>query len=287
MLDPAWMLTRPILWGVLAALIALLLLRAIIKDRREFQQFKQYSSTVRRQAMFRKWLLESFAMFGGASVVILLAAGAFVAPLLSDVIGWPGIRDLRALLGADPTFTIGMLVGVVIAVVALTWWGAIAARKGQDVVSIGDISALLPRNRQELRLGALLSVNAGVVEELMFRLALPALIYGASGSSIAAIAGSVLLFGALHVYQGVAGVVVTTVVGAVLMTFYLVSGTIIVPIIVHALIDLRSLVIIPVAVYGVHKVDGVAHPFTDTPFVAETAASVEAPTAPVVGTTQD
>lgn len=287
MLDPAWMLTRPILWGVLAALIALLVVRAVVKDRREFQQFKQYSSTVRRQAMFRKWLLESFAMFGGASVVILLAAGAFVAPLLSDVIGWPGIRDLRALLGADPTLTIGILVGVVIAVVALTRWGAIAARKEQDVVTIGDISALLPRNRQELRLGALLSVNAGVVEEVMFRLALPALISGASGSSIAAIAGSVLLFGALHVYQGIAGVVGTTVVGAVLMTFYLVSGTIIVPIIVHALIDLRSLVIIPVAVYSVHKVDGVAHPFTDTPFVAEAAASVEAPTAPVVGTTQD
>ena len=281
MLDPAWMLTRPLLWVVLAVLIALLVVRAVVKDRREFQQFKQYSSTVRRQAMFRKWLLESFAMFGGASIVILLAAGAFVAPLLSDVMGWPGIRDLRTLLGADPTITIGILVGVVIAVVALTWWGAIAARKEQDLMTIGDISALLPRNRQELRLGALLSVNAGVVEELMFRLALPALIYGASGSSVAAIAGSVLLFGALHVYQGVVGIVGTTVVGALLMTFYAVTGTIVAPIIAHALVDLRSLVIIPVAVFGVHKVDGVAHPFVDSPRVAE----VSAPADPAVDVT--
>ena len=168
------------------------------------------------------------------------------------------MRELRGLLIHDPELAWGVLVGVIIALVVLTVIGARAARKDQDVPMIGDISAMLPRNRQELVLGALLSVNAGVVEELMFRLALPAVIYGASGSALAAVLGSVLLFGALHVYQGIPGVIGTTIVGAILMLLYAVSGTIVVPIIVHALFDLRSLVLIPVAVYGVHKVDGAA-----------------------------
>ena len=111
----------------------------------------------------------------------------------------------------------------------------------------------MPRNRTELRFGALLSINAGVVEELLFRLALPALIYGVVGNAVAAILGSLVLFGALHVYQGVAGVIGSTIVGALLMFVYLASGSILVAMAVHTLIDLRSLVLIPVVVYKVHK----------------------------------
>ena len=48
-------------------------------------------------------------------------------------------------------------------------------------------------------------------------------------------------------YQGVVGVVSTTIVGAVMMLIYVVTGTIVVPIVLHALFDLRSLVLIPMA----------------------------------------
>lgn len=273
MLDPSWALTRPILWLTLAALLAVLVIRSIRKDRREYQRFKRYRTTTKRQGMLRKWLLESFLQFGGLSVALLLLAGFAVAPLLSTLAEWPGIRDLRSLLASEPGITAGAIAGVMIGLVLLTLLGARAARKEKDVPTIGDISAMLPRNRQELRLGALLSVNAGIVEELMFRLAVPALIYGASGSAIAAVVFSVLLFGALHVYQGIAGVIGTTIVGAILMLLYAVSGTIVVPMIVHALFDLRSLVLIPVAVYGVHRVPGVPSPVPATPAAPASAAT--------------
>jgi membrane protease YdiL (CAAX protease family) len=119
---------------------------------------------------------------------------------------------------------------------------------------------MLPRNRQELRIGAVMSVNAGVVEELLFRLGMPALIFGATGSAVAAIVASLLLFGALHAYQGIWGVVGTMVVGGLFLLAYVVTGTILWPIVLHALFDLRSLVLIPMVVYGVHRVDGVATP---------------------------
>jgi membrane protease YdiL (CAAX protease family) len=42
-------------------------------------------------------------------------------------------------------------------------------------------------------------------------------------------------------------------IGALMMALFVASGSIVVPMLVHALIDLRSLVLIPVAVLRVHR----------------------------------
>jgi len=262
MLDPDWMLTRPLLWLALVALVVFLIVRAIRKDRREYRRFKMYRTTAKRQAMLRKWLWESFATFGGISVVLLLLAGLAVAPLLQELTTWPGVRELRGLVANHFGIVVGAIVGGILGLAFLTLVGVRAARAEQHVPTVGDVGAMLPRNRQELRLGALLSLNAGVVEEVLFRLAIPAAIYGASGSAVTAVVASVLLFGALHAYQGPLGIIASTVVGALMMLLYAVSGSILVPIVIHVLFDLRSLVLIPVAVYRVHRVDGVKTPLT-------------------------
>ena len=261
MLDPTWFLTKPILWAALVALLAVLVLRSIRKNRREYRDFKRFRTTAPRQKMFRKWLLESFTQFAGLSVVILLLAGFAVHPLLLEVQAWPFVSWLRS----TPPLVIGIGVGLVVAIGILTLVGARATRKESDITTIGDIAAMLPRNRQELLLGGLLSVNAGIVEEAMFRLAVPALLFGASGSAVLAVVVAVLLFGALHVYQGVPGVIGTTLVGTVMMLLYAVSGTILVPMVVHALFDLRTLVVIPVLVNGVHRLSGDPVPAAASP----------------------
>lgn len=265
MLDPSWAFTRPVLWLALAALVVLLVLRAIRKDRTEYQRFKRLRVTSARQAMYRKWLRSSFLEFGGIAAVLLLLAAFAIGPLLAAMSSWPGVRELRDITARQPVLVAVVAFVLVAAIVVLTSIGAVAARKDEAVVTVGDIRAMLPRNRQELLLGGLLSVNAGLVEELLFRLALPAAIYGASGSAIAAVVGSLLLFGALHLYQGIPGIVGTTIVGALMMLLYAVSGTIVLPMVVHALVDLRSLVIIPMAVYGAHRVDGRVHPVSAEP----------------------
>jgi len=253
MLDPAWPPGPFVLALAIVATLAALVLRAVRKDRREYQRFKRLRTTSRRQAMFRKWLGESFVTFGGMFVALILLGGAYITPLLGELQGWPGVRQIRD----APAVTIGLAIGLTVGIVVLTVLAVRTARaEGEGVTAIGDIQAMLPRNRQELGLGALLSINAGLVEELLFRLALPAVIFGATGSAIAAVVGSVLLFGVLHIYQGVWGVVGTTVVGALMMGVYMVTGTIAVPIVLHVVFDLRSLVLIPMTVLGVHKVDG-------------------------------
>ena len=254
MLDPNWAATRPLLWIALVVMLVLLVLRTIRKDRREYQRFKRYRGTVKRQATFRRWLRESFLTFGGLSVGLLLLAGSYVGPLLAELQGGSWVSGIRSALWIPAV--------IAVIVIVLTWLGIRAARHDDDgIAAVGDIGALLPRNRQELRLGALLSINAGIVEELAFRLAIPALVFGASGSAIAAVAVSALLFGALHLYQGAAGIIGTTIVGIAMMALYVVSGSIVAPIVLHVLIDLRSLVLIPAAVMGVHKVDGRLHPW--------------------------
>lgn len=253
MLSPDSPLTPYLLGIVLAGLLALLVLRAVRKDRREYGAFKRLRSTDRRQAMFRKWILESFLTFGGASLVVLLLAWPYVGRLLTEVNAWPFVVTARTAFTNGGGLAIGITIGLSLALLGGTVLAIVAARNEETVPTVGDIHALLPRNRRELWSGAALSINAGVVEELLFRLALPALLFGVTGSAIAAIAASVLLFGALHIYQGVWGVVGSTVLGAFFMALYLASGTILLPILVHALVDLRSLVLIPVIVYRVHK----------------------------------
>lgn len=241
-----------VLGAVLLALLALLAWRAGSKDRREYQRFKRYRSTVRRQAMFRKWVLESLGWFGGSALVLLLLVWGFVPRMLAQVETWPPVVGFRGLL-ADSGLASGLLIGGGIGLLAGIVGTVFLGRNEEKVPTIGDIHALLPRNRAELRFGWALSINAGVVEELLFRLAMPALVFGVFGNALLAIIASLVVFGLLHAYQGVWGIVGSFVLGVLLMALFLLTGSILWPIIAHAVFDLRSLVLIPVVVYKVHR----------------------------------
>ena len=254
MLSPDQPYSRLVLWAALALLVVLLIVRAISKDRLEYQRFKRFERTRNRQRMMRRWLISSLAMFGAAAALLLLLAWRYVPLLLAAVDSWPAGRWFRSLVATTGALIPAGSLALAVVIVVGTVIAVFLARRSADVPTIGDIGALLPRNRAELFYGAALSVNAGLVEELLFRLAVPAVIVGASGSALAAVVASVLLFGGLHVYQGVPGIVGATLIGALLMVLYLASGSIAVPIVAHALIDLRSLVLIPVLVYRVDRV---------------------------------
>jgi membrane protease YdiL (CAAX protease family) len=252
-LSPDWPWTRLILALALVALVALLVLRAVSRDRGEYPRFTRFERTRNRQRMMRRWLISSAITFGGASILLLLLAGRYVALLLEAVRGWLAGRWFGGLVvasdGAVAVIAIVAAAVIVVGTVVAVWF----ARNSDEVPTIGNIGALLPRNRAELRYGVALSINAGVMEELLFRLAVPATLYGATGSAVIALLGSVVLFGALHLYQGLPGILGSGIIGALLMVLYLATGTIVVPIIAHALIDLRSLVLIPVLVYRVQR----------------------------------
>ncbi|WAB80549.1 CPBP family intramembrane metalloprotease [Microcella daejeonensis] len=228
--------------------------RAASKDRREYRRFRRYRSTARRQAAMRRWLRESFVLLGGSAVVLIALVHPVVEPLLRAAQALPGVTAVRDALGSG--LGLGLLAGAVLGTAVATAAGIRSARREGGVVMIGDIAALLPRNRPELVIGVGLSVNAGVVEELLFRLAMPALLVLVTGEPLSALLLSALLFGLLHAYQGWAGMAGATAIGLVLTVVYVLSGSILLVIALHVLLDLRTLVLIPAAVYGVHRVPG-------------------------------
>jgi membrane protease YdiL (CAAX protease family) len=252
-LSPDSALTPYVLGVALAALLAFMTVRAVRKDRREYGRFKRMRATSRRQKVFRKWVRESFVTFGGSAVVVLALVWQFIPLFLDAVDRWAFVADARRTFANSGTIGVGLVVGFAAALVVGTLLVVVLARKETEVASVGDVQALLPRNRAELRYGAALAINAGVVEELLFRLALPALVFGLTRSAVAAVVVSIVVFAMLHVYQGVAGIVGALVIGTLLMAVYLATGSILVAIVVHALFDLRSLVLIPIVVFGVHK----------------------------------
>lgn len=259
MLSPDAAATPAIAAVTLLGLLAWLMIRAMRKDRREYSRFKRYRSTIRRQGMYRKWVIESFLVFGGSAVVVSVLVWQHIPLFLDAFYQLPAIVELGHFVAEHPGMVTGFVAGAIVAIAVVSVLAIFLARNVDEVHTVGDIAALLPRNRAELKYGALLSINAGIVEELLFRLAMPVLIYAAVADAAIAVAASIALFGLLHIYQGPSGVIGSMVIGVLLMALFLGTGSILLAVLAHALIDLRSLVLIPVTIYRVHKVTGASH----------------------------
>jgi membrane protease YdiL (CAAX protease family) len=238
--------------SLLLVIVALLVMRAVSRERREYGRFKRLRNTVARRKVYRRWLRESFFMFGGLAAVVLIATSQYVAPVLADTREWTPIA--RTLAAIDTPLGTGITLAVVALLLAVLILPIFLLRNEKEAIpTVGDIGALLPRNRGELVYGAALGINAGVVEELLFRFALPALLFGILGNGPVAFLLATLLFGMLHLYQGPVGVLTSAILGLVFCAIYVLSGSIVLAVAVHAIFDLRSLLLIPVVVMKVHR----------------------------------
>ncbi|MGY1725886.1 CPBP family intramembrane glutamic endopeptidase [Geodermatophilus sp. SYSU D01062] len=105
--------------------------------------------------------------------------------------------------------------------------------------------ALLPRSRSERRLFTVVGVTAGVCEEWLYRgffLAVVAAVGGGLPQGVL-VAVAAVAFGLAHAYQGVGGVVLTGVLGGVFAALYLETGSLLLPVLLHAAVDLRFLLV--------------------------------------------
>jgi membrane protease YdiL (CAAX protease family) len=105
--------------------------------------------------------------------------------------------------------------------------------------------ALLPRSRSERRLFGLVGVTAGICEEWLYRGFLLAVVGALAPGLPTAVLVLVaaVAFGLAHSYQGLAGTVTTGVLGGVLAGVYLATGSLLLPVLLHAVIDLRFLLV--------------------------------------------
>ncbi|MET4897532.1 CPBP family intramembrane glutamic endopeptidase [Sphingomonadaceae bacterium jetA1] len=228
-------------------LAALLLLAALAGvawfqkgDLGGYRRFKTRNDGPARRMRFRLLLARAALVFGLPVVVGLVLLDRWQALVMMPA-EFAGAAAAMPAIVDDGGATRGMLLGGAVGGLIA---GAVLARwRGRR--TLGDVSALLPREPRELKYAAALSVMAGVSEEAFFRLYLPLLIAMLTGQAWIGFAASLVLFGAMHRYQGWAGIAATTALGAVMSGLYLATGTLWVAMLVHALVDINGLVVTP------------------------------------------
>ncbi len=217
------------------------------RDIADYAAFKLLTATADRQRRYRIWVLKSFLLFFVGGMVCLALLGRLGCLIHEPREFFALARRLRSALpfaAFGPELLGGIVAGVSTSVVIAVILAQRNARRAAAPM-LGDVAALLPRNGAETLWTGLMAVNAGVSEEVFFRLLLPLLLVLVFGNAVAAFAVAGIVFGLAHIYQGWGGALATFVLGLVLAGLYLVTGSLLAPIAVHVLIDLVGLVIRP------------------------------------------
>lgn len=237
-------------WVLLAA-CAVMIALFLKYDRRAYERFKLLTATADRQRHFCYWIIEAALLFGGGALLGLSVLGRL--PALSGR-GMPA--EFTPIAKAVPSipiaehvseFLVGAGIGLCIGAVGLIVVLRFMKKKGAPAktLTLGDIEPILPRNNAERVWAALIALNAGWSEELFFRLLLPLLLTLATGNVVIAFAVAIAIFGIVHLYQGVAGIFATALLGAVFAGIYLATGNIWIAAAVHAFVDLNGLLLQP------------------------------------------
>lgn len=166
--------------------------------------------------------------------------------LIALGLGWSGsVLGLQASANVWPaTICAAILVGVVyLQVFYIRRISRTAEGRAQLRESMSGPLQMLPRTSQERGLWILLSLTAGLCEELLYRGFIPAyLMYIFPGVNfVFAIIIAAALFGIGHIYQKLAGVLGTSLMGLVFGLLYFFTGSLSLSMIVHALFDMRLL----------------------------------------------
>ena len=170
------------------------------------------------------------AYWGSIGTLWLLGAACWLVGTRVD--GAAAIGVVRISPGAMLMWTAGLTaagLGTIVVFRRIAVWAG--------AVDTPILRQLLPQTGRERRVFALLSVAAGAGEEVAYRgYAIPVLtpVFGVMGAATV----TSVMFGVVHGYQGVLGVLRTGTMGGVLAWGFISSGSLWPAIIAHTLIDL-------------------------------------------------
>ncbi|MFZ5747126.1 MAG: CPBP family intramembrane glutamic endopeptidase [Pseudomonadota bacterium] len=216
-------------------------------DKRAYGAFRLVEDSARRRAFYWGWTWIPFIAFGVGGLGLLASIGSLDAlyrlPAEFAVLR-PAIAPPATVDTSSDGYLLGVVIGAGLALaIAISLW-ALRIRK-MILPVVGDIEPLLPRNNAEIAQAIPMAINAGLSEELYFRLALPLLATHVTGSALAGFAIACAAFALVHWYQGWKGMLAVFAVGVWLSWLYLATGSLLKPILVHILIDLVALVVRP------------------------------------------
>jgi membrane protease YdiL (CAAX protease family) len=215
------------------ALVGYLLVMGLL-GRQRFERFVEQLSRQPelRAAYYRKGIARQWMTVAVIGVIGLLAGKTPGDILLRRPIG-----DVNVSAAGGAGMVLGLLLGLVL--VGRLRRTARGTRRLE--VLMGRVHQLLPTNRVERLWFVPLALTAGVCEEIMFRGFLIAVVWWLhpSATDTQAAVATAVVFGLAHLYQGGRGVVLTGLVGYLLASLALSQHSLLLPMILHTLIDIR------------------------------------------------
>lgn len=216
--------------AIVALIAAYLLLVEPFWGKHTFAKFQRDRDSV--PGAYARFFGTGMAVFWGLTGLVALVV------LLSPGVEW---THLGFHSDVDWETLAGIVVGFAFAAVLV----ALLLRRGKGAPGAQGLEPMLPRNAKERWCAVGTSVTAGVCEEIVFRGLLIAV--GVSlGLSLYVAAGlSLVVFILAHIYQGPKNMLWVGLLGFMLTYLYLSTGSLLLPILVHVLVDLRALLLTP------------------------------------------
>ena len=234
-------------WFGLVIITAWLLVGEPLLGRRSFRQFLatvDSGDSDARPRFYRSWLVQSWVVMALVLMIALYGFAWHPAQL--------GLRMPQLARAFSGSFLPGFLAGASLALVIGLVTGIVLARnrkKGSEAPAATpagpspEIMKMLPRTPREQRWFAALAVTAGVTEEVVWRGVLMAMLLAVFPAmpTPAMVFVMATMFGWAHLYQGMRGILATAVLGALLTGLYLLTASLVLPIILHILVDLAAM----------------------------------------------
>jgi membrane protease YdiL (CAAX protease family) len=147
-------------------------------------------------------------------------------------------------LTLKPTPELLLVLGIAMTAAAVLFWQARRIARSEPALErvrtkLGAMRLILPHTHDERRRFLWLSLTAGVCEELLYRGFLMAY-FGHWLGPLPSLLISAAVFGLGHLYQGPRGVLLTGLVGGFLGALYLLCGSIVPSMLLHAAGDMYS-----------------------------------------------
>ena len=223
-------------------LVIFLIVVAPLWDRYEIPRLKASTDPGKKIKFYGKIVAASWI----CAAVAVLTVGLSAVYTVQKVAGEGAWLDPRSRSGLFVQgLTAGLLIAIMVPAVLALRSEKIRAKAGK---AAKRLSFLLPSSARERWWWWLVCITAGICEEIVYRGFLLHYFHTTPFhlSLVWAMAASSVIFGIGHLYQGVAGGVQTAVVGFVFAALFVMMGSLLAPIVVHAVMDLRVLAMLPV-----------------------------------------
>jgi uncharacterized protein len=225
-------------WVALVVFMLYYVVYQIIWGRAEF---KRAIALILQGARTKSWLYSKTMLSSWIAVLLVTGLAVFAAFSFEDI-GLTWIHWFNSRWLAYPVAILSGVYGLYLLYQIIILRIYRIQKKAVKTKLTEEMASLLPTTRNEKLIWVLLSITAGIAEEIQFR---GYLMYALGNlfpelNVVCILLISAVIFGFAHIYQGIKGVITTGFIGLVYGIVYLAFGSIIPVIILHFLQDVSA-----------------------------------------------